>query len=153
MKVWLFWKSDGYPLPLGWQSGQLDRKWRWRLYYSWMTGGSHCLLHKLVFAQYSSTVSPLCKLCEDQIPKNEDIPHILTECMAYSEIRNRIFKDYEELCNNAMIQIKFRDILRNPSQLTQFILDCGSLNLPSRTGYDDGCPIFWVASSSNKWKR
>ena len=81
--------------------------------------------------------SPLCKLCEDQSPRNEDIPHILTECFAYSEIRIRIFKEYEELCNNAMNQINFSNFLRNPFHLTQFILDCGSLNLPSRISYDD----------------
>ena len=81
--------------------------------------------------------SPHCKSCEAQPPKNEDLPHILTECIAYSDIRNRIFKDYEELCNNAINQINFSDFLKNPSHLTQFILDCGSLNLPSRISYDD----------------
>ena len=81
--------------------------------------------------------SPHCKSCEEQPPKNEDLPHILTECIAYSDIRNRIFKDYEELCNNAINQINFSDFLKNPSHLTQFILDCGSLNLPSRISYDD----------------
>ena len=81
--------------------------------------------------------SPHCKFCEEQPPKNEDIPHILTECIAYSEIRNRIFKDYEELCNNAINQINFSEFLKNPSHLTQFILDCRSLNQPSRISYDD----------------
>ena len=45
-----------------------------------------------------------CRACADNIIQQsqdshtEDIAHILTECSAYSDIRGRIFPEFQNLC-------------------------------------------------------
>ena len=33
----------------------------------------------------------LCRACPENSPKNENLSHILTECLAYADIRERMF--------------------------------------------------------------
>jgi hypothetical protein len=84
--------------------------------------------------------SPHCRLCQEATPNNEnveDLKHFLTECSAYSELRERTFQEMEDICKETRSEINFKDILKNPNHLTQFVLDCTSLNLPARISCDD----------------
>ena len=69
-----------------------------------------------------------CKLRHAQV---EDLDHVLTQCRASTDIRERILP---ELINTVLQAQPGCSILLSPVQaqhLTQFILDCTSLNLPS----------------------
>ena len=69
--------------------------------------------------------NPSCKLCEGKL---ESIAHILTQCSATADIHQRLLP---ELLNVVSQVQPSSAILTNQSQyLTQFILDCSSLNLP-----------------------
>ena len=86
--------------------------------------------------------SPHCRLCIEQGPKTENLVHIITECKAYKDVRIRILLQIEIVCTRAQSNINFRNILTNNNQLTQFILDCTSLNLSERINECDAiCPI------------
>ena len=69
--------------------------------------------------------SPKCKLCDAPI---ESLDHVLSSCLATAEIRRRILPELL----NVVVQVQPSSaILRSQSlHLTQFILDCTSLNLP-----------------------
>ena len=73
-----------------------------------------------------------CPSCSDtrtdDIKPVEDIPHILSSCMVYSDIRERILLKYAQLSIKS--DFDFNCILSDSNRLTQFILDATSLNLP-----------------------
>ena len=71
------------------------------------------------------TLNPACTLCRAPI---ESIPHILVQCRAMAEVRDRIFP---ELMNTVALVQPNSNILNTvtPTQLAQFILDCTSINL------------------------
>ena len=94
--------------------------------------------------------SPHCRLCFD--PNNpqsigqqsEDIQHILSQCSFYKDIRARILCQMEILCRKSMSDINFKFIQTNNHLITQFILDCTSLNLPERINQNDEiCPLIF----------
>ena len=91
-----------------------------------------------------------CRLCTspDQTTKNtEDLEHIITTCNTYHETRSRILLQMEIICLKAKNDINFKTILQNKRQLTQFILDCTSLNLERRISeYDEICPMVFNLS-------
>ena len=73
------------------------------------------------------SVSPACTLC--QAP-TDSIEHVLVVCRATSEVRKRLLP---ELLNTvARVQPMSQILLNNhpASILTQFVLDCTSINLP-----------------------
>ena len=86
--------------------------------------------------------SPNCKLCKISPEQNdniENIEHILTQCSAYSDIRQRIFLKMKHLCDQ-IPTVDFEELLSNPRNLTQFLLDCTSLNLSNRINcLDENC--------------
>ena len=69
---------------------------------------------------------PTCSLCTSAV---ETIEHIIAVCPALSEVRQRI---YPELVNTvASVQPTCRILISStPAILTQFLLDCTSINLP-----------------------
>ena len=73
--------------------------------------------------------------CTDDIKLVEDIPHILSSCMAYSDIRERILLEYAQLSIKS--EFDFNCILSDSNRLTKFILDPTSLNLKRRISYSD----------------
>ena len=83
--------------------------------------------------------SPHCRACSDQYTADrrpvESIPHILTVCTAYSDIRERILTEYAQICITS--EFDFNYILTNSDNLIQFILDPSSLNLEYRISYSD----------------
>ena len=78
--------------------------------------------------------SPLCRLCKEN---SEDLEHILTSCNIYNEVRGRIIDEMEEICIESKSGVNFSEIRKNSRYLAQFILDCGSMNLPSRFNTQD----------------
>ena len=78
-------------------------------------------------------VEPHCRMCQElsiQQPPEEDLVHLLTRCRATADTRHRIMP---ELLNTVADSIPNNKLLTNPTHevLTQFILDCSSLNLPN----------------------
>ena len=78
---------------------------------------------------------PYCRLCSNFIslsaltkPPIEDIVHVLTGCKGTRDTRERIMPD---LLNTVSDHFPRNRILENPSHevVTQFIIDCSSLNL------------------------
>ena len=74
--------------------------------------------------------SPHCMVCEDK-SLDEDILHILTQCSAYSDIRERKLQDMTTLCQAAG-KINLHEIIANKNELCQFWLDPTSINLKFR---------------------
>ena len=71
--------------------------------------------------------SPACSLC---LAPLDSIEHVLVSCRSTSEIRSRL---YPELVNTVVDVQPMCAILSqqpSPQVLTQFILDCTSINLP-----------------------
>ena len=91
--------------------------------------------------------SPHCRLCIDS-SKNEqhieDLVHIVSMCKTHQNCRLRILFQMEIICRHAKSEINFRTLQQNPNQLTQFILDCTSMNLDNRiSDYDAICPLIF----------
>ena len=79
--------------------------------------------------------SPLCKICSSD--SDETISHVISTCQGLAVERERILKQFEELCLSTKNLIRFEDIKNNEDLLCQFILDPTSLNLPSRVSLQD----------------
>ena len=78
--------------------------------------------------QDNSITSPACSICLAPV---ESIEHVVVVCKATNEVRSRLLP---ELLNSvAKVQPNCGILLPNPepSVLTQFIIDCTSLNLPN----------------------
>ena len=89
-------------------------------------------------------LDPQCKLCRslsDHSSPPEDLEHLLTKCRATSDIRQSKLPGLL----NTIAQFSPHNALlcnSNPSQLTQFILDCTSLNLTSDVRIAPSSPGF-----------
>ena len=70
---------------------------------------------------------PHCRLCPGR--EEEDICHIISSCPATSDIRERIVEEILIKCKSAKTVCDTDTIKSDPVLLTQFILDCTSLNL------------------------
>ena len=81
--------------------------------------------------------SPSCRSCTDSTLPNEDICHILTQCTAYSDIRNRILQEYNNLFQEFHSSYNFSKVTQQSETLCQFILDPSSLNLSERISMTD----------------
>ena len=69
--------------------------------------------------------SPSCKLCHAPV---ETTQHILTECAGTADIHQRLLP---ELLNTVLqVQPSSHILVDQSIHLTQFILDCTSINLP-----------------------
>ena len=84
--------------------------------------------------------SPRCQCCStdllEQSP-HENLENILTECVAYSEVRERILPELESLCTKSRSRPDFDSIVKDRKKLCQFILDPTSLNLTSRISLNE----------------
>ena len=87
---------------------------------------------------------PSCILCTnflvDKVPE-EDLVHVLTQCKATSDIRAKYFP---ELLNTVATSFPNHRILDcpPPTIMTQFLLDCTSLNLDNDTRIPANHPSF-----------
>ena len=91
-------------------------------------------------------IDPQCRMCQGLLtipaPK-EDLVHLLTMCRATADTRNRILP---ELINTVASCDPSNSVLTSPTHetLTQFILDCSSLNLPANTRVPPNHPGFII---------
>ena len=79
--------------------------------------------------------SSRCRICTSG--EDETISHVISVCSVMSEERERIFTEFRCLAIKTKNSINFDEILSNPKQLCQFILDPTSLNLPVRVSLSD----------------
>ena len=71
------------------------------------------------------STSPMCKLCEAPVESTE---HVLTACLSTADTRRRLLP---ELLNTvSQVQPSSAILLSQDYYLTQFLLDCTSINLP-----------------------
>ena len=82
--------------------------------------------------------SPNCRCCynTENTEKSENILHILTQCFAYQDIRERIIKEIYNICTQ-IPNLEIESIFQDDQLLTQLILDPSSLNLKSRVSTND----------------
>ena len=92
-------------------------------------------------------MDPQCRLCSSfslSPAPSEDIQHILTRCRGTAEVRDKLMP---EVLNTVSKHFSSNKILEHHDHrtMTQFILDCSSLNLSSSTRIDPNHPdIFHV---------
>ena len=79
--------------------------------------------------------SPHCRICPNQ--DIENVEHILNQCPEYVDVRQRIFSDIKNICDQSCSSICFEELVAEPKTLTQFLLDCSSLNLKNRISCTD----------------
>ena len=89
-------------------------------------------------------IDPQCWMCQvlsTHPSPTEDLVHLLTMCRATADTRNRILP---ELLNTVASSDPSNSLLTstNHDTLTQFILDCSSLNLPANTRVPPNHPGF-----------
>jgi len=78
--------------------------------------------------------SAICRLCDCQ--EIEEIVHIITTCTSYDDMRERILNEMRIVCDSKLPETFFNEISQDKRLLTQFILDCTSMNLPNRISPD-----------------
>ena len=65
------------------------------------------------------------------------VQHILTTCSYYTDVRNRVISDMKTIIEKIDYIQSYETIFEDDLNLTQFILDCTSTNLPIRLNYND----------------
>ena len=76
-----------------------------------------------------SDCSPHCRLCLSPI---EDIMHVVACCDATAVSRHKLLFELSVVTSFTVNKIDFSEITKNPNTLTQYILDCTSLNLNNK---------------------
>ena len=69
--------------------------------------------------------SPRCKLCPAEV---ESVEHVLTKCSATEDIHSRMLPEILNVVHQ--VQPLSSILVHQTQHLTQFILDCTSINLP-----------------------
>ena len=74
-----------------------------------------------------------CRICS--VGTWEDTRHILTECLVTKTVRDRswILPELREALTEVQPTININKLMEDESLLTQFLVDCSSLNLPNDT--------------------
>ena len=85
------------------------------------------LTYSMQAAQTDS--SPHCRLC---FAPFDDTEHVVASCNATADSRDRLFLELAVVTSLTANKIDFLEIAKNPNTLTQFILDCTSLNLENK---------------------
>ena len=80
--------------------------------------------------------SPHCRSCSDPNSR-EDLTHILTQCVTYSQIRERMIPEFEEVLTESESRLNIEEGSKTDENLCQFILDPSSLNLRKRINISD----------------
>ena len=98
---------------------------------------------------------PFCKLCQslidpDQQCPREDIVHLLTCCKATSDTRSRVLPDLYNLLAHYYPENLLLSKTDNQT-LTQFLLDCTSLNLPNDVRLSSALAGFHPIAEKNSW--
>ena len=114
-----------------------------RLHLKFLTGDYS---HVVTLSHNQSNLSSACKLCDNPVDSTD---HVLFVCRATADCRQRI---YPQLMNIvAAVQPTSQLLVKHTSvQLTQFITDCTSINLPNSIripahypGISDSFKVAW----------
>ena len=73
------------------------------------------------------SVSPACNLCQAPV---DSIEHVLAVCRATNDVRSRLLPDLLNIVSKVQPSCSLLKNTASADILTQFILDCTSLNLP-----------------------
>ena len=93
--------------------------------------------------------SPACYLCLDP---TDSIEHVLTICRATAEVRNRLFPELVNVVAKVQPMCSILQHHPPPDILTQFILDCTSLNLPETIRIPAHNPlVYLICKVSRDW--
>jgi hypothetical protein len=68
-------------------------------------------------------VEPLCQLCNIE---SEDLPHMLTTCVAFVDIRNELYIPIKRRIINLIGPRKWKEMFNNRLSITKLILDCSN---------------------------
>ena len=106
-----------------------------------LTGDYQCY----AYLGHDRGLEPHCRICKNMSNKPapaEDLAHVLTRCRATSDTRNKYIPDLFNtvacyLPNNALLSSTTHE------HLTQFILECSSLNLPVDLRIPSNPPRFY----------
>ena len=79
--------------------------------------------------------SPLCRICTSG--QEETICHVISSCQQLAVERETFFLEFRQFCSLTKNHIDFDDISKCEENVTQFILDPSSLNLPVRVSLSD----------------
>ena len=83
--------------------------------------------------------SPHCRLCSHDNLKPErpveNVCHLDAECEAFKDVRENVVMEMKSVCSKSDYNLEL--VFNSKSLLTQFILDCTSLNLPNRISPED----------------
>ena len=80
--------------------------------------------------------SPHCRSCSDPTSR-EDLTHILTQCVTYREIRERMIPEFDEVLIESESNLTIEEISDTYENLCQFILDPSSINLRKQINVSD----------------
>ena len=101
----------------------------------------------LCYAQlaHDRGIDPHCRLCHllsNHPAPAENLEHLITRCIATADTRTRIMP---EILITLTANFPQNRLLYSPTQntLTQFVLDCSSLNLPSDIRIPPSHPDFY----------
>ena len=102
-----------------------------------------------------SNGEPLCKLCQPLIDSaqqcpTEDLVHLLTSCKATIDIRSRVLPDLYNLLSQFHPENSLLSQIDNQT-LTQFLLDCTSLNLPNEIRLTSAHAGFKLIAEKCSW--
>ena len=94
-------------------------------------------------------ISPACDLCSDS---RDTIEHVLTTCSATADVRQRLYPELVNTVARVQSMCRILSCYPPPSILTQFLLDCTSLNLPNPYRIPAHSPdIFKICKISRDW--
>ena len=95
------------------------------------------------------SLSPACDLCSSP---NDSIEHVMVSCKATAEVRNRLFPELMNAVAQVQPMCSILQLHPPPAILTQFVLDCSSLNLPDSIRVPAHNPdIFKIYKISRDW--
>ena len=77
----------------------------------------------------------VCWSCKNS--GNENMIHLVSQCDAYSEIRERIKPQYKDLCLKTQSTMNFENIEKDDITFCQFVLDPTSMSLRYRVNFND----------------
>ena len=90
-----------------------------------LLAGDYLCNHRLALDQ--PNLSSACDLCE---APDDTIEHVLVVCRATHAVRERLLPDLLNVVSKVQPMCSLLTMYTTPPVLTQFIIDCSSLNLP-----------------------
>ena len=96
--------------------------------------------------------SPHCRLCSaegENNPQVENVEHIVTKCVGTETVRIKLMPDIISATSSAKSEVDISGIFDNSIVMTQYLLDCTSMNLRNQHRIhinDPACPLIYSLS-------